>query len=381
MQLMDKNQKKKIIESALKKYADSSRKTINIGFGKLPEVEYLSTPFPTLNMLMGGGLAKGKFGVIAGPERTAKTTLMLQIIAYNQSVDPDFIALWTDAENSLDKVWCTKLGVDLERLIIQRYPNAEDIQHMEELLEEGFSIIRTHTVNMWVIDSLGALVPKAEIAKTLEDNTMLILQRKLGEFFRKGNNLISHTDDWEGCSCVFIGQVYSVPTTTGVGLEEVRGGNAVKHWAYWRLKVRRAAKDNFIGDMIKYTVPGQGKTKSLLSGWPQIIKLEKTKMNDRELEEIMLQFKYGRGLDAVHCSISALLSNEIISQRGAYYYDNAFPDGKIHGKDALFTFLTKHEDLRINLVAKLDEKLIQISEDSTNENADTAGIQPDTKTA
>jgi len=379
MQLMNKEQKKKVIEKALKEYTKNSKRKVNIGFGKIPEVEYLPTPFTTLNTLMNGGPPKGKFGVVAGPERVGKTTLILQIIAYNQAIDSNFVALWTDAENVLDKAWCIKLGVDLERLIIQRYPDAEDFQHMEEILEEGLSIIRTHAVNMWVIDSLGALVPKAEIDKTLEENTMLVLQRKLGEFFRKANNIITPTDDWDGCSCVFIGQVYSVPTTTGVGIEEVRGGNAVKHWAYWRLRVRRAAKDNFVGDIVNYTMPGQGKTTKKLSGWPQVIKLEKTKMNDRELEEIMLQFKYGRGLDAVHCSISALLANEVIIQRGAYYYDNLFPEGKIHGKEALFIYLTEHEEIRNNLVNKLDNKLLNF-EENTYENGNTEGLRPDTET-
>jgi len=366
---MDIEQKKNVIAKALEKYSASHKRDVNIGFGNIAPVTYLKTPFITLNKMMNGGIPNGKFGVIGGPERVAKTTLLLQIIAYNQAINEEFVALWTDTEDALDIDWCIKLGVDIERLIVQNRPEHEEHQHMEELLEEGLAIVKTKAVNMWVIDSIGGLIPKSELDKHMEDSTMLDLQRKFGVFFRKAIKLISPTNDgWLGCPTIFIGQIYDVPSTSKFKITAIRGGNAVKHWAYWRLMARRAAQDSFTGGFIKYTPPGSAKAKTILSGWPQVLTLEKSKMNDQELREVILEFKYGRGLDAIHCNICALIANEVLELGGGGWYKHELlPDGKVRGKEAIFELLTKDNELRTKLVEELDTKIYNNLGELTND--------------
>jgi len=332
---------------------------LKLGFAELDELQFIPTPFNTLNALCnhsrGSGIPRGKFGVIAGAQQTAKTTLLQQVIAFNMQLDPDFIALWTDAENALDEDWCKTLGIDLDRLIIHRA--APDNPYMERILEDGLTLVKSQAVDMWVIDSIGALMPQSENTKELEEGKMLDHPRKMGEFFRKANNAICPTgDEFQGTACVLIGQVYNAPTTSGVGLEEVRGGNAVKHWAYWRWKTRRGRKDEGPGTH-KFTMP-DGETRDIIRGWPQHIKIDKTKVNDREGQEVVLQFMFGRGLDSIQAAISSLFGNDVMERKGGWYYHPDFPSGKLQGKPAVIQLLAEDIQLREQLISEMDLKLI-----------------------
>ena len=248
---------------------------------------------------------------------------------------------------------------------------------MEALLDDALSIISSKSIDMWVVDSIGALEPKADEEKTIEENKMLNLQRKLGEFFRKAIKYIASTADWEGCACILIGQVYNVPTTTGVGLEEVRGGNSVKHWAHYRWKTRRG--NRLEGpDPIKLKMP-DGERRNIVPGWAQHIKLDKSKLNDKEGQEIILQFVYGRGLDSTNSAITALIAHGIVERNGPMYYHKRFLDypdaanaeGKIRGKDSTIKFLSENIDVRDELVKEMDQLL---TENASN-NLTTTGTQ------
>lgn len=374
---MDKKAKKKLLEATIAKYEKKTKRKVNIGFGNVTSITYVPSPFITFNEMMGGGFPRGQFGVFAGPEKTGKSTKLLQTIAYNQKLDPDFTALWTDTEDQLDENWCRTLGVDLERMVIQKAPEEYELQSMEEILEEALALIKSQAIDFWVVDSIGGLTPSAEIKKELAEGKMLDLQRKFGEFFRKAINIISPKENegqknskFLGCPVVFIGQVYNVPTSTGVPFYEVRGGNAVKHWAFWRIMTRRGSKDNYLGDISNYNIPGIEKAKKLQSGWAQHLKLEKSKMNDKESKEIVLQFDYGTGLNIEHCTISAILAHDIIPRGGAWYNHELLPDGKIQGKENLFALLTKDEELREKFITILNNKIYNI-EDDNNSNTES----------
>ena len=362
-------QKKKQLENVISKMKGlKSNLGMKIGFGDVEPIEYYETPFVTLNTLLGGGLPKGRFSVIAGPAMTGKTTLLQQVIAYQQSIDPEFICLWTDAENSLEPTWCEKLGIDTERLLVQRYPDNVEGQYFEKLLQQGFELIETGSINMWVIDSIGALTPKSEVDKELEDGKMLDLQRKLGEFFRKANPVAAKNN----CACVMVGQVYDAPTTTGITLQQVKGGNAVKHWAYTRLITRRGRKDLGPGD---HDIPQpDGNKKRVPKGWAQAIKLEKTKTNDKENQEVILQFMFGRGFDSIDCAIGALFANEIIIRKGGWFYNHLFPedksgDCKIQGKDNVVEFLKSAPDVLAQLTHEMDLELaVSTNQNNTQDN-------------
>jgi recombination protein RecA len=355
--------KRKKVEKLIEKLKEKSP-GMHLGFGAAFNTAYIPTPFVTLNNLNNGGIPRGKFGVIAGPAQTAKSTLLAQAIGYNMQNDPDFVALWTDAENSIEPEWMETLGVDLDRLIIQRY--TQDQMSMEQLLDSGLELIKTKSIDMWIIDSIGALVPKAEANKMIEDNAMLDVQRKLGQFFRKANTIICSDVEWPGCACVFIGQIYNVPTTTGVGLEEVRGGNALKHWAHWRWKTRRGNRDEG-PEEINVRFP-DGNAGKIRPGWALHVKEDKSKINEKESQEIILQFVNGRGLDSTNSAITALIANEIIERDGAMYKHEKLPEGKIRGRDNLIKFLQDNKELREELIKEMDVFLAERQLDQGNEN-------------
>lgn len=140
----------------------------------------------------------------------------MQLVAYHQALDPDFICLWTDAENAFDENWARKLGIDLDRVLLQKY--TPEINSMERLLDTSLNIIKKIPINLWIMDSIGALLPKNDAYETkgtklqdksLEGTNMLNLQRKLGEFYRKANIFISPRpeENHKGTACIMIGQI------------------------------------------------------------------------------------------------------------------------------------------------------------------------------
>lgn len=179
--------------------------------GDLANYELIQTPFASLNALI-GGLPRGKFSTVAGPEHTGKGAFLLQVIAHNQAKDPNFIAMWSNFENSFDREWAKHLGVDLDRVIFQEY--TKEINTMEKMMDISLELLKSETIDLWIVDSIGAMVPKGDIysgkeERSLEDNNMLNLQRKLGEFYRKANTIINKNPitEYKGCAVVMVGQV------------------------------------------------------------------------------------------------------------------------------------------------------------------------------
>ena len=337
----------------------NKKNELRLGFGQVEPLVFIETPFPTLNELSGGGFPRGKYTTIAGPERTAKGTLLLQTIAHSMAMDPNFTVLWTDVEDALDEPWCIALGVDMSRVLVQKY--SEDATYFEKLLDAGLELIGTGAIDMWVIDSVAALIPKAEDDKLIEDNAMLDLQRKLPLFLRKGSHVISLAKT----ACILIGQIYNAPSATYT-TEEVKGGNGLKHWAHLRLLTRRGNKQEH-PDPVDIMMP-DGTSRKLLPGWAMHIKNDKTRINKNEGQSIVLKFMYGRGLDSVHSAITTLFAHSVFEQSGAWFYHKALPDGKVQGKPSLVSLLESDDSLRTKLLQELDGELIaEFSEEDEKE--------------
>lgn len=329
------NEKVKNIISKVNKKFESD--VLQIG-SEFKPYEVMDTPFATLTSLI-GGLPYGRFTTVAGPEHTGKGAFCLQLIAHQQAKDPDFIALWTDAESSFEPAWAQQLGVDLDRLIVQRYTPTCDI--MESLLDAGLNIIKeTKGISLWVIDSIGALLPKADVYdskdqdKSLEGMKMLNLQVKMGEFYRKANIVINKDDkaNYKGCAVILIGQIYTVPDAQ-VSLQEVRGGNSVKHWAHLRLILRRGPKSEW-PEPIEQTGIDGNKYKVRL-GWSGRFKVEKTRINKNEGKEIALDFINGKGFDSFNATINAAFGLGLITRAGAIYTCSIFPEQKWKGRETV----------------------------------------------
>lgn len=284
------------------------------------------------------------------PEHVGKGAFCLQQVAHLQAKDPEFICLWTDAENAFDEDWAVKLGVDLDRLFIQRY--TRDTNSMERLMDAGLNFVKNLKPGMWIIDSIGALLPKNDgyetkgtkvEDKSLEGHNMLNLQRKLGEFYRKANIYISpsKTDDYKGCATILIGQIYSVPSPHAT-INEVKGGNAVKHWAHLRLMFRRGPRADW-PQPVEAIGPSGNKIK-FYPGWSGRIKVEKTRINANEGKEVLLPFYHSRGFNSKESTIYSALGLNLIERSGPTYKHEALPDGKLVGKEAVITYFLENEE-------------------------------------
>lgn len=326
------------IKNLIKKINDKFESPVLGLASEFVPYELMDTPFTTLTTLV-GGIPYGRFTTVAGPEHTGKGAFCLQLIAYQQAKDPNFVALWTDAESSFEPAWAEQLGVDLDRLIVQRYTPKADI--MESLLDSALTIIRdTKAISLWVIDSIGALLPKADVydskdaAKSLEGTKMLNLQVKMGEFYRKANIMIAPdpSANYKGCATILIGQVYTVPDAH-VPLEAVRGGNSVKHWAHLRLILRRGPKSEW-PDPVE-AVGIDGNKYKIRTGWSGRFKVEKTRINKNESKEIALSFNNGKGFDSFDATINAAFGLGLFTRSGPTYTCGTFPDVKWKGRETV----------------------------------------------
>ena len=330
----------------------STDKFKNLGITKASEAakyEFYSTPFASVNSLI-GGLPIGRFTTIAGPEHTGKGAFCAQLVAHLQSQDPEFTCLWTDAENAFDEAWLQRLGVDLDRVYLQRYTT--EVNSMEKLMDQALSLLKQAKINLWVVDSIGALLPKndgyvtkgtKEEDKSLEGTNMLNLQRKLGEFYRKANIYIAPRpqEEYKGCATLMIGQIYTVPSAHAT-ISEVKGGNAVKHWAHLRLMFRRGPRSDW-PEPIEINSPSGNKIK-VYPGWSGRIKVEKTRINANEGKEVILPFNHGSGFDSLSSTIYSALGLELISRAGAFYSHHALPEGKMRGKDNVIEYFATNKD-------------------------------------
>lgn len=320
---------------------------------ELEPITYLETPFPIFNNLTGGGFPRKRYTIIAGPSSVAKTTLALQTIAYQQSIDPEFIALYVDIEHALDKDWVEKLGVDLSRLLILEYKpkkakedeeqfiDDEDADTMEWYTQNIIQILEQNIVHMVIIDSIGALMPKQEHKKDMDEETMMVLPKKLNLFFRKATPILARSQT----AFIWIGHVYTVPSQH-VSFDKVKGGNGVAYYSTLKLIQRRGGKDD-TPDKIDVMCP-DGTKRKIAPGWGCRIKLDKSKVNDKESQEIVIPFYFGRGLDAKRPAIlSALVS--LATKKGAWITSDFIldeegnPGGTVQGKDKFVEYFLENE--------------------------------------
>ena len=239
---------------------------------ELEPITYIETPFPVFNNLC-GGFPRKRYTIIAGPSSVAKTTLALQTIAHQQSIDPDFVALYVDAEHALDPEWVKKLGVDLERLLILEYAQKkkestvddqfigdEDADTMEWYTQRMIEILQQNVVHMVVVDSIGALMPKQEHKKDMDEDTMMLLPKKLNLFFRKATPILARSQT----AFIWIGHVYTVPSLH-VSFDRVKGGNGVAYYSTLKIIQRRGGKDD-TPDKISVLCP-DGTERKIAPGW------------------------------------------------------------------------------------------------------------------
>lgn len=297
---------------------------MRMGLGDRESIEAISTGSLSLDMALGiGGLPKGRITEIYGPESSGKTTVALHVIAEAQKKGG--LALFIDAEHALDVEYARTLGVDVDRLYIAQPTSGE------EALEIMDTMVRSGAVDVVVLDSVAALVPKAEIEGEMGDSFVGIQARMMSQALRKLGGSISKSNT----ICIFINQLREKIGVMYGNPETTPGGRALKFWASIRLEVRK-------GDAIK-DGPDQigARTK---------VKIVKNKVAPpfRNAEFDMI---FGRGISKAGDLLDIATLRGIVTRAGTYYNYDEVRLGQ--GRDNARAFLEENTPI----FEELDKKV------------------------
>ncbi|MGC9196298.1 MAG: recombinase RecA [Syntrophobacteraceae bacterium] len=297
---------------------------MRLGEGANVEVSVISTGSLSLDIALGiGGVARGRIIEIFGPESSGKTTMALHIIAEAQKLGG--LAAFIDAEHALDTQYARKLGVIVEDLLVSQPDYGEQALEIAEVL------VRSNAIDVIVIDSVAALVPKAEIEGDMGDPHVGLQARLMSQALRKLVSTISKSK-----TCVIftnqirmkIGVMYGSPETT-------TGGNALKFYATMRLDIRRVGAIKEGQDIIG------NRTK---------VKVVKNKIAP-PFRETEFDIIYGRGISKEGEILDLGVEANIIEKSGTWYSYSGERLGQ--GRENAKNFLREHPDLSVDIEAKI----------------------------
>jgi recombination protein RecA len=292
---------------------------------KVLDIPAISTGSLGLDMALGiGGIPRGRVIEIYGPESSGKTTLTLHCIAEAQKAGG--LAAFIDAEHAFDKSYAEKLGIDTENLLISQPDNGE------QALEIAEHLIRSGAIDIIVIDSVAALVPKGELEGEMGDSKMGLQARLMSQALRKLTGAIHKT----GCSCVFINQLRDKIGVMFGSPETTTGGNALKFYASVRLDIRRVGQikdgpDNILGNRTR-------------------VKVVKNKVAP-PFKVVEFDIMYGQGISKVGEIIDLGVEFEIIKKAGSWFSYNGEKLGQ--GRDSVKNLLLDNPELMEELEGKI----------------------------
>jgi recombination protein RecA len=297
---------------------------MKLGDNAVEPIESISTGSISLDIALGiGGVPKGRVIEIYGPESSGKTTLATHIIAEAQKKGG--IAAFIDAEHAFDKGYAKKLGVDVDNLLIAQPDNGE------QALEIADNLIRSGAIDVIVIDSVAALVPKAEIEGEMGDSKMGLHARLMSQALRKLTGTIAKT----GCCCIFINQLREKIGVMFGNPETTTGGNALKFYASVRLDIRRTSQikdsDEVAGNRVK-------------------VKIVKNKVAPPfRIAEFDIMF--GEGISKTGEIIDLGVDFNIIKKAGSWF---SYGDTKLgQGRDAVKQLLMDNPELSEEIEVKI----------------------------
>jgi len=292
------------------------------------DVPAISTGSLGLDMALGvGGIPRGRVIEIYGPESSGKTTLSMHCIAEAQKAGG--MAAFIDAEHAFDRTYAEKLGIDTENLLISQPDNGE------QALEIAEHLIRSGAIDVIVIDSVAALVPKGELEGEMGDSKMGLQARLMSQALRKLTGAINKS----GCACIFINQLREKIGVMFGNPETTTGGNALKFYASVRLDIRRIGQikesaDNILGNRTR-------------------VKVVKNKVAP-PFKVVEFDIMYGEGISKVGEIIDLGVEFEIIKKAGSWF---SYQDNKLgQGRDAVKNLLLDNPELMEELEAKIKEK-------------------------
>jgi recombination protein RecA len=290
-----KNERRQALELAIsqieRQFGKGSVMRLGSG-GPLEEIAVIPTGAITLDVALGiGGLPRGRVTEIYGPESSGKTTLALHVVAEAQRLGG--IGAFIDAEHALDPIYARKLGVNIDELLISQPDTGE------QALEITETLVRSNAVDVIVIDSVAALVPRAELDGDMGDSLPGLQARLMSQALRKLTSAISRS----GAIVIFINQIREKIGVMFGNPETTTGGRALKFYASIRLDIRRQ-------DAIK-----QG-TESL--GVRTKVKVVKNKLAP-PFREAEFDVMYGEGISKTGSVLDAGVDNGLVEKSGTWY--------------------------------------------------------------
>jgi recombination protein RecA len=300
------------------------------------DISFIPTGSLGLDIALGiGGIPRGRVIEIYGPESSGKTTLSLHCIAEAQRKGG--LAAFIDAEHAFDKAYAERLGIDTENLLISQPDNGE------QALEIADHLIRSGAIDIIVIDSVAALVPKGELEGEMGDSKMGLQARLMSQALRKLTGTISKT----GCSCIFINQLREKIGVMFGNPETTTGGNALKFYASVRLDIRRIgqikeAADDITGNRVK-------------------VKVVKNKVAP-PFKVVEFDIMYGKGISKSGEIVDLGVELDIVQKSGSWF---SYAGNKLgQGRDSVKALIEDNPELMEELERKIKEKVLAPAPDT-----------------
>ncbi|CAN5921475.1 recombinase RecA [soil metagenome] len=292
---------------------------------KVEDIPAISTGSLGLDIALGiGGLPRGRVVEIYGPDSSGKTTLTLHCIAEAQKKGG--LAAFIDAEHAFDRAYAEKLGIDTQNLLISQPDNGE------QALEIADHLISSGAIDIIVIDSVAALVPKGELEGDMGDSKMGLQARLMSQALRKLTGTINKT----GCCCIFINQLREKIGVMFGSPETTTGGNALKFYASVRLDIRRIGQikegaDNIVGNRTK-------------------VKVVKNKVAP-PFKVVEFDIMYGEGISKVGEILDLGVELGVVQKSGSWFAYNGDKLGQ--GRDAVKNILLDNPELSDEIENKI----------------------------
>ena len=290
----------------------------------LPDIAAISTGSLSLDLALGvGGVPRGRVVEVFGPESSGKTTLALHIVSEAQKLGG--IAAFVDAEHALDIGYARKLGVKTDDLLVSQPDTGEQALEIAEML------VRSGAIDVLVIDSVAALVPKAEIEGDMGDSHMGLQARLMSQALRKLTAIISKSN----CCVIFINQIRMKIGVMFGNPETTTGGNALKFYASVRMDIRKIASLKQGNDVI---------------GSRTRVKVVKNKVAP-PFKEVEFDILYGEGISKEGDILDLAVERGIIEKSGAWFSHGKERIGQ--GRENARLYLKEHKDIMAEIEASL----------------------------
>jgi len=324
------NEKLKALQTTLEKLDKAYGKgtVMRLSDTKVMDVPVISTGSLGLDLALGvGGVPRGRVVEVYGPESSGKTTLTMHCIAEAQKAGG--LAAFIDAEHAFDKAYAEKLGIDTSQLLISQPDNGE------QALEIAEQLISSGAIDIIVIDSVAALVPKAELEGDMGDSKMGLQARLMSQALRKLTGVINRT----GCCCIFINQLRDKIGVMFGSPETTTGGNALKFYASVRLDIRRI---------------GQIKDGDQVVGNRTRVKVVKNKVAP-PFRVVEFDIMYGEGISKAGEVLDLAVDMEIVKKAGSWF---SFETNRLgQGRDAVKDMLKDNQELLDILEKRIKDKI------------------------